>query len=108
MGMRENLEALLAKGQETALLRFSLGELYLKEGDAAHAANHLAAAVALDADYSAAWKLYGRALAAAGRKTEALGAYEKGIAVAERRGDLQAAKEMRVFQKRLRKHPAEG
>jgi hypothetical protein len=29
-------------------------------------------------------------------------AYERGIAVAERRGDRQVAKEMRVFSKRLR------
>ncbi|HXG28122.1 MAG TPA: tetratricopeptide repeat protein [Nevskiales bacterium] len=99
--MRENLEALLAKGQDGALLRFTLGELCLKAGEAQAAADHLARAVALDPDYSAAWKLYGRALAEAGRREEAAAAYARGIAVAEARGDRQAAKEMRVFLKRI-------
>ena len=40
-------------------------------------------------------------MTAAGRNAEALTIYERGIAVAERRGDQQAAKEMRVFSKRL-------
>lgn len=99
--MRENLEALLAKGQDTALLRFSLGDLCLKAGDADTAALHLARALELDPQYSAAWKLYGRALAQGGRRDEAMAAYEQGIAVAQARGDIQAAKEMRVFRKRL-------
>jgi predicted Zn-dependent protease len=99
--MRENLEALLAKGQDSALLRFSLGDLCLKSGDADAAVTHLGRALEHDPQYSAAWKLYGRALAQAGRGGEVKAAYEQGIAVAEARGDIQAAKEMRVFRKRL-------
>lgn len=99
--MRENLEALLAKGQDNALLRFTLGDLCLKAGEAAIASGHLAKAVELDPDYSAAWKLYGRALAEGGRPEDAIAAYGRGIEIAEARGDLQAAKEMRVFLKRL-------
>ena len=60
-------------------------------------------AVALDPRYSAAWKLYGRALAESGRDADALNAYERGISVAEEKGDQQAAREMRVFANRLRK-----
>jgi predicted Zn-dependent protease len=101
MGMRENLEAMLARGQDGALLRFGLGDVCLKSGDAATAAIHLARAVELDPAYSAAWKLYGRALAESGRTTEAAEAYERGIGTAEAHGDLQAAKEMRVFLRRL-------
>ena len=99
----ERFEALLAQGKDNALLRFTLGSHYLKEGDAAVAATHLQAAVAHDAEYSAAWKLLGKALAALGRVEEAIDAYRTGIAAAEKRGDKQAAKEMQVFLRRLEK-----
>lgn len=98
-----NLERLLDGPRDTALLRFSLGNEYLKAGDPATAAAHLQVAVAKDPAYSAAWKLLGRALADAGRPGEALDAYRNGIAVAERRGDKQAAKEMSIFARRLEK-----
>ncbi len=104
--MRQVLEQLLAKGRDDALLRFSLGGACLKEGDAAAAAEHLARAVEHDPGYSAAWKLLGRALVDAGRSDEAADAWARGIDAAEHRGDVQAAKEMRVFLKRLGK--AEG
>ena len=94
---------MLAAGKDGALLRFSLGNEYLKAGEAARAALHLERAVAFDPKYTAAWKLYGKALAAAGRPTEALAAYRAGIAVAQGRGDKQAEKEMQVFARRLEK-----
>jgi predicted Zn-dependent protease len=97
-----NFEKMLAAGRDGALLRFSLGNEYLKAGDPGRAAEHLARAVALDPNYTAAWKLYGKALAASGRKAEARAAYRDGIAVATARGDKQAEKEMQVFAKRLR------
>lgn len=103
MGMRENLEEMLAKGQDNPTLRFTLGDLYLHEGDAARASTHLAEAIRQNPDYSAAWKLYGKVLDQAGHRTEAITAYEHGIEVAERKGDLQAAKEMQVFLRRLRR-----
>jgi hypothetical protein len=48
----------------------------------------------------------GQALAAAGDKTDAAETYRRGIAVAEARGDKQAAKEMQVFLRRLEKEAA--
>jgi predicted Zn-dependent protease len=104
MTMVENLEAMLARGQDNALIRYSLGNEYLKLGFADKAAEHFRQAVTHDPKYSAAWKLLGKALAEAGRGNEAIEAYENGIRVAEEKGDLQAAKEMAVFLKRLRKH----
>ena len=98
-----SFERMLAAGRDGALLRFSLGNEYLKRGDAASAAEHLARAVALDPKYTAAWKLYGKALSAAGRDGEALAAYREGISVAAAKGDKQAEKEMRVFARRLEK-----
>jgi Tfp pilus assembly protein PilF len=98
-----NLLKLVGTPRDGAALRFSLGAEYLKAGDPAAAAEHLREAVARDPSYSAAWKLLGRALADSGRLQDALGAYERGIAVAEARGDKQAAKEMAVFARRIRK-----
>jgi len=96
-----NFEAMLAAGRDNALLRYSLGNEYLKQGDAAQAAEHLRRAVEHDPKYSAAWKLLGKALADSEALTEALAAYQQGIAVAEARGDKQAAKEMSVFARRI-------
>ena len=96
-----NFERMLAAGRDSALLRFSLGSEYLKIDAVSVAATHLEQAVALDPEYSAAWKLLGRALTACGREEQALAAYARGIAVAERKGDKQAAKEMAVFAKRI-------
>ena len=93
--------ALIVKGGDNAALRLALASRYLDAADPAAAVRHAEAAVRLDPEYSAAWKALGRALTAAGRNAEALTIYERGIAVAERRGDQQAAKEMRVFSKRL-------
>jgi hypothetical protein len=43
------------------------------------------------------------ALAALGHHVEAVAAFDQGIATAESKGDVQAAKEMRVFRKRAQK-----
>ncbi|HEV8501259.1 MAG TPA: tetratricopeptide repeat protein [Casimicrobiaceae bacterium] len=94
-------EKMLAAGKDSALLRYSLGSELLKSADARSAAAHLAKAVELDPRYTAAWKLYARALAEAGRVDDALAAYARGIAVAAERGDKQAEKEMTVFSRRL-------
>jgi Tfp pilus assembly protein PilF len=101
--MLARFEQLLASGKDTALLRFSLGNEYLKRGDAECAAQHAQRAVEIDPNYSAAWKLLGRTLNDSGRKADALSAYRSGIAVAEEKGDKQAAKEMSVFARRIEK-----
>ena len=96
-----NFEKMLAAGKDTPLLRFGLGNAYLDAGDAVHAAAHLKRAVELKPDYSAAWKLLGKALTAANDPAGAIDAYREGIVVAEKTGDKQAMKEMLVFMKRL-------
>lgn len=95
--------AMLDKGQDSAMLRFSLGNEYLAAGDPEAAVPHLRAAVATDPGYSAAWKLLGKALTASGDTGGAVAAYADGIKVAEAKGDRQAAKEMGVFLKRLQR-----
>ena len=101
MDAAERFEALLAAGKDSPLLRFSLGMQYLNGGDAPRALPHLREAVRQDPQYSAAWKLLGKALAATGDADGAREAYRAGIAAAEVRGDKQAAREMGVFLKRL-------
>lgn len=100
--MIANLEKLLDGPRDGALLRFSLGNAWLAV-DPARAADYYRDAVTRDPAYSAAWKGLGKALASAGRPQEAIDAWRQGIAVAEGRGDIQAAKEMKVFVRRAEK-----
>jgi predicted Zn-dependent protease len=99
----ESLLKLLEAGQDSALLRFGLGSAYLKRDQPRKAVEHLEAAVRMDPEHSASWKLYGKALALTGESEQAARAYTDGIEVADRRGDVQGAKEMRVFLRRLQK-----
>ena len=103
MNTIENFKALLASGRDNALLRYALGNEYLKAGDPSQAAEHLRVAVGMDPEYSAAWKLLGKVRADLDQIDAAIEAYENGIAVADRKGDIQAAKEMKVFLKRLQR-----
>lgn len=104
--MNERITAflkMLERGQDSALLRFSLGNEFLAANDPAEAVKHLQQAVKLDPRYSAAWKLLGKAMTDAGDESGARQAYANGIDVANKAGDRQAAKEMTVFLKRLDK-----
>jgi tetratricopeptide (TPR) repeat protein len=96
-------ETLLAQGQDNALLRYGLGNAYLQQQDFPRAIVHYTKALTFDSDYSAAWKNYAKALAENGQIPEAITAYTQGIAIAEKKGDKQAVKEMQVFLKRLQK-----
>ena len=98
-----SLEKLVGTARDSALLRYGLGSAYLDAGDNERAIAHLQEAVVRDPAYSAAWKLLGRAQAAAGKVDEALETWRRGIEAAEARGDKQAAKEMTVFAKKLEK-----
>ncbi len=108
MGVIEQLSGLLAAGKDSALLRFGLGNACHQAGRTDEALVHLAEAVRQDPQYSAAWKAYGKVLVEAARYVEAMQAYRDGIAVALQRGDLQAAKEMQVFLRRVEKMAADS
>lgn len=103
MSLEAKLEALLASGRDAPQLRVSLAQACLARDDHAAAIVHLEQALAQDATYTAAWKIYGRALLAVGRVTEARTAWRRGLEVADAAGDRQAGKEMQVFIKRLDK-----
>lgn len=101
MSTLKNLEDMLARGQDSAMLRYGLGSAYLEADEPENAVEHARAAVEHDPDYSAAWRLLGKAQAQAGHSEEAAASFRRGIEVASRRGDQQAEKEMRVFLRRL-------
>lgn len=101
MSLISNLEKLLFSGQDSAMLRFGLGNAYYQQKDFHSAVTHLQKALEQDPAYSAAWKLLGKSLAECGDKDKAIDAFEKGIDYAEKKGDIQTIKEMRVFLKRL-------
>jgi predicted Zn-dependent protease len=99
----QQFQALIALEPDDTVLRFGLGELYIKAGDFASAAEQFAEIIRLDPQYSAAYRYLGQAYAALQRPTEAEAVFQRGIAVAEARGDLQTVKEMQVFLRRLHK-----
>lgn len=103
-----NFERMLASGKDSALLRYSIGNEYAKADDWPAAIDALAHAVALDPTYTAAWKLYAKALDQAGRNADALDAYRRGIVIARQKGDRQAEKEMTVFARRIERSLAGG
>ena len=99
----DTLKTMLEQGQDSLILRFGLGQALLNDDQAKEAIEHFKMALEFDASYSAAWKLLGKAQVACDQKENAIETYRKGIEVAEQKGDIQAAKEMKVFLKRLLK-----
>lgn len=101
MSQIDNFEAMLARGQDSEMLRYTLGNAYLAAEQFPDAIQHLQKAVELKPDYSAAWRQLGKALAADLQLTKAKAAFDHGETVAETNGDIQAAKEISVFRKRV-------
>ena len=103
MSKLESLLKLVGGARDNALLRLAIASELLAQGEAATAASHCRQALAWQPDYTAAWKLLGKALTVAGGTADALQAYRQGIVVANAHGDIQAAREMTVFARRLEK-----
>jgi Tfp pilus assembly protein PilF len=95
------LRKLVGGPRDGALLRFSLARALLDGCDVPAALVELRQAVRFDPAFSAAFKLLGQTLAAVDRLDDARNAFRDGIAAAQARGDVQAAKEMTVFLRRL-------
>ncbi len=103
----DSLRAQIDGPRDGAMLRFALANALLGTDDAEGAVESARAALDFDASYTAAWKLLGKALDAAGDNDAAIDAYQKGVQVAEQRGDVQAGKEMTVFLRRLEREGAQ-
>lgn len=99
----EQIREILKTDPRNEVLNYSLGLEYLRNGDFFSSIAPLRKAIQLKPDYSAAYRELGNALAKSGSVEEAIQVYHKGILIAEEQGDIQTAKEMRVFLKRLTK-----
>ena len=97
------LKQMLAQGQDNLLLRFGLGKALLVADQAGDAIEHFQKAIEFNPAHSASWKLLGKAYASNGQPDEAIKVYSLGIEMADKNGDIQAAKEMKVFLKRAQK-----
>jgi len=99
----QQLENLVKQNPQNALMHYTLGIEYLRKGKKRKAINILKKTIAIDREYSAAYRELGKALVESNMKPEAVDIFNKGIAVAEERGDIQTAREMQVFLKRISK-----
>jgi len=104
MSQIDTFEAMLSRGQDSDMLRYTLGNAYYKEKQYDKAVEHLRAAVVLKPSYSTAWKVLGRVLADNEQYQDALQAYDAGLDAARENGDKQVEKEITVFRKRVVKH----
>ncbi|MBI4455172.1 MAG: tetratricopeptide repeat protein [Acidobacteria bacterium] len=91
-----------------ALSWYGLASLHLKAHRYAEAAAAFRKVVELNPEHSAAYRHLGYSLSHLGDVTAANDAFQTGIPVAKKKGDLQAAKEMEVLLKKLKKSPGKG
>ncbi|MFK0206557.1 tetratricopeptide repeat protein [Agrobacterium sp. NPDC090283] len=106
--MIEKLKRMLEDGRDSPLLRFSIAKALSAAGQLEDAAHHLQEAIRQDPDYSAAWAELGKCRARLGDDDSAIAAWVEGIAVAVRRGDIQAKRQMEVRLRRLRSRSLKG
>ncbi len=94
---KEKLIAMLADDPEDLFLRYGLALEYHKEADHEKSLELLAELQGNDPPYVPAFFMAAQQLAQLGRISEAQGAAQEGIGVAESQQDLHAAGEMREF-----------
>lgn len=97
----ESIEKLIESGRDDYAARLAAGQARLAQGDVAHAIDHLLRALKHDPEQSVAWQWLGKARLDQDDAPGAAEAWQRGIETAERRGDKQAEKVMRVWLRRL-------
>jgi len=91
---KQKLEAMLADEPNDAELRYMLAMEHVSEGDDEGAWRCFRELFEMTPDYPPAYHMAGRTLQRLGRLEEAREVLQRGIPLAERRGDLHAAGEM--------------
>ncbi|MDP9425431.1 MAG: tetratricopeptide repeat protein [Actinomycetota bacterium] len=104
----EMFRKLLDRDPENPMVLYSLGNELFKEGQHSEASKYLGRAVRNKPDYSVAYRTLGRALFELGEDEEAARVFAEGREVALGNGDLQTAKEIDVFGRRLEKRRGGG
>ena len=97
----DSLLKLLGTERDSAMLRLTLARLLAANDDLEQAEIHLAAAVDMDPNYTAAWKELGKVRQQNGNPSGAAQAWQEGIEKARANGDKQAEREMTVFLRRV-------
>jgi len=101
MNRIEQFQELIKADPNDDFLYYGLGLEYFKAERYQEAVEAFKTVIRLKPDYSAAYRELGKALARVGQLEEAKKVYEEGMEVAEKKGDLQTKKEMKVFLDRL-------
>ena len=92
---RLEIFAEMAKRQPLdAMVWYGLASEYLKAERWAEAADALGNVLRINPDYTAAHQMLGTALMSAGRREEAVGAWTRGVEVAQRTGAWKARQHM--------------
>ncbi|AAK88708.2 MULTISPECIES: tetratricopeptide repeat protein [Agrobacterium] len=99
--MIEKLMKVLESGRDSPVLRFSLAKALMDTRQFEDAAQHLQEAIRQNPDYSAVWAALGECRERLGDHEGAAAAWIEGVAVAIRRGDIQAKRQMEVRFRRL-------
>ena len=97
----KKLKAALENGEDTALLRFSLGSAYLKKKEVHKAIENLSKAVEMDSTQATSWKLLGQAYASNEQYDDAREAFKKSLGIAESKENRFLIKELNDFITRL-------
>ena len=97
----DQLRQIVALDPDDATSQFLLGRELATQEQWDEACTALERAIEIQPDYSAAYRQLGNCLEKLERTSDAVAVYERGVAVAEEAGDLQAGKEMRAFLRRI-------
>ena len=91
---KQQLQEMLLETPEDSFLRYGLAMEFVSEGNDAEAVNHFDLLLEADPTYVPGYHQSGLALARLGRVDKAREVLRKGIASAQREGNLHAAEEM--------------
>jgi predicted Zn-dependent protease len=94
---RERLEDMLADDPHDPFLRYGLAMEFVSAGDDTAAAKCFTELLAASPDYVPAYLQAGQTLVRLGRDDEAQAVLQKGVAVAQMKGEAHAAGEMQGF-----------
>lgn len=97
------LEEIVADEPDDMAARFMLATELARAGEHARAIEHFRGVLAVNPEYTAAWRGLGRAQVSLGDVDAARETFTQGLAVAERTHDYQSGKEMEVFLRRYAK-----
>jgi hypothetical protein len=100
MSIIDNLEAMLKRGRDSALLRYGLGGEYLKSTRPSRHSRTSPRPSSWTRTIRPPGSSTAKHSRRAGAMPDAVVAFDRGIEVAQAKGDAQAAKEMQVFRKR--------